>query len=80
MGRPKLQDDTVPADLLKALIRARAARESVMRSIRNIHVLSEYAKSNADGDQNLLARVPLMEKYIDQFETHQQEILSILMD
>lgn len=80
MGRPKRQDDMGSVNLSKALIRARAARDSVMRSIRNVNVLAEHAKLNVEGEQNLLARIHLMDKYIDKFEEHQQEILSALVD
>lgn len=78
MGRPKNQEP--PSTASKALIRFRLARDSVLRSIHNLNNLAEQVKSNTEDIQKLLVRIDSLDKYVDQFNVYQQEILSNLVD
>ncbi|XP_050423619.1 uncharacterized protein LOC126835225 [Adelges cooleyi] len=64
----------------RALVRARAARDSVLRSVRNLYALSVEARTDVEKQQLFIARAESLEKYIGQFEEHQEAVLNALTD
>jgi len=63
MGRPKKNQVEETINVQKALLRARSARDGVLRSIRNLDSLAKEAKINVDKQHVFLARVISLEKY-----------------
>lgn len=64
----------------KALIRARTARAKALRSIRNLNTLAQDSCLNVDKRELFKARVNSMEKFVDEFEQCQQNILTALVN
>lgn len=70
----------ITAELSRELVRARAARDSVVRSIRNVFKLSADARCDVSEQQLFVSRADTVDKYINQFEEHQCAILNALVD
>lgn len=64
----------------KALIRARTARDKALRSIRNLNMLARDSCLNVDKRPLFKTRVNSMEKFVDEFEQCQQNILTALVN
>lgn len=79
MGRPKRQLDATTTEM-NLLLRARASRDMILRSIRNLETLAQEARSNVEKQSLFKARYPMLDKYVNQFEAQQQEVLNIMVD
>lgn len=79
MGRPKRQSDATTTEPI-LLVRARAARGLTLRSIRKLETLAQEAQTDVEKQSVFNARYVMLDKYIEQFERQQQEVLSVMVD
>ncbi|CAH1725392.1 unnamed protein product [Aphis gossypii] len=79
MGRPKRQSVAVASEP-NMLLRSRASRDMIVRKIRNLHTLAQEAQTEVDKQPLFLSCYVSLDKYVDQVEVHQQEVLNFMLD
>lgn len=79
MGRPKLQSNVAHTDP-NLLVRARAARDLTLRSIRKLDTLVQEALSDVEKQLVFKSRHDMCNQYIEQFGRQQQDMLNIIVD
>uniref|UniRef100_A0A2S2P1X6 Integrase catalytic domain-containing protein n=1 Tax=Schizaphis graminum TaxID=13262 RepID=A0A2S2P1X6_SCHGA len=81
MGRPKRKSETTsvtPESNL--LLRSRASRDMTLLKIRMLDTLAKEARTDVEKQPSFMARYLSLDKYADQFEAQQQEVLNIMLD
>lgn len=62
------------------LLSLRASRDMSLRKIRNLGTLAHEARTEVDKQPLFLSRYASLDKYVDQFEVHQQEVLNYMLN
>eukprot|EP00102_Acyrthosiphon_pisum_P018371 XP_008190100.1 PREDICTED: uncharacterized protein LOC103311961 [Acyrthosiphon pisum] len=79
MGRPKRKSISLTSEP-NMLLRSRAARDMTLRKIRMLDTLAQESRTEVEKHSTFLARYLSLEKYVNQFEVQQQEVLNIMLD
>jgi len=81
MGRPKRKsENTSVTSESNLLLRSRASRDMTLLKIRMLDTLAKEARTEVEKQPSFMARYLSLDKYVDQFEAQQQEVLNIMLD
>ncbi|MBW0472149.1 hypothetical protein O181_011864 [Austropuccinia psidii MF-1] len=81
MGRPKRKSETTSVTSeSNLLLRSRASRDMTLLKIRMLDTLAKEARTDVEKQPSFMARYLSLDKYVDQFEAQQQEVLNIMLD
>jgi len=79
VGRPKGKSIPTGSEP-NMLLRSRASRDMTVRKVRNLDTLAQEARTEVDKQPSFLSRYVSLDKYVDQFEAQQQEVLNFMLD